>query len=103
MQRQRYSNEFKLQVVKEVQEVGNKSAVARRYEITPNMVRQWEKHYQDGQLANADPNGVSTREIGELTKENDHLKQLLGDKDLEIAVLRDLIKKKSPHLLKKLK
>lgn len=63
MQRQRYSKEFKMQVVKEVQEVGNKSAVARRYEITPNMVRQWEKQYQNGRFDNANPSGASTQEI----------------------------------------
>lgn len=38
-----------------------------------------------------------------LVKENDQLKRLLGEKDLEIAILRDLIKKKNPHLLKSLK
>jgi transposase len=36
----------------------------------------------------------------ELFKENEKLKMLLGEKDLEIAILRDLIKKKNPDLLK---
>ncbi|RHX67150.1 transposase, partial [Bacillus amyloliquefaciens] len=39
----------------------------------------------------------------ELSKENEKLKMLLGEKDLEIAILRDLIKKKNPHLLKSMK
>jgi transposase len=103
MQRQRYSNEFKVQVIKEAQEVGNKSAVARRYEITSNMLHRWENQYQNGHFDNVDTDATSTRQVGELTKENDRLKQLLGDKDLEIAILRDLVKKKNPHLLKKLK
>ncbi|WP_231493541.1 hypothetical protein [Alicyclobacillus macrosporangiidus] len=34
----------------------------------------------------------------ELDKQNAHLKQLLGEKDLEIAILRDLLKKANPHL-----
>ena len=36
------------------------------------------------------------------TKSGDEPK-LLGEKDLEIAILRDLLKKANPHLLKKLK
>jgi len=31
-----------------------------------------------------------------LEKENNQLKKILGEKDLEIAILRDLIKKKNP-------
>ncbi len=37
-------------------------------------------------------------ESSELDKQNAHLKQLLGEKDLEIAILRDLLKKANPHL-----
>jgi transposase len=38
-----------------------------------------------------------------LSQENEQLKKMLGDKELEIAILKDLIKKKNPHLLTKLK
>ncbi|MFU0825450.1 MAG: hypothetical protein ACFWTK_10795 [Clostridium sp.] len=37
-------------------------------------------------------------ELTEVTKENDQLKKLLGEKDLEIAILKDLIKKSNPQL-----
>jgi transposase len=40
----------------------------------------------------------SSAEVKRLKEENEQLKKLLGEK--EIAILRDLIKKKSPHLLK---
>lgn len=43
MERQHYSNEFKVQVIKEAEEVGNKAAVARRYGITPNMLHRWQR------------------------------------------------------------
>lgn len=103
MKRQHYSNEFKVQAVKEAEEVGNKAAVARRYEVTQNMVHRWQQQVHEGHFDGVDADTVSSREVGEITKENDHLKQLLGDKDLEIAILRDFVKKKNPHLLKKLK
>ncbi|MFJ9496457.1 transposase [Brevibacillus centrosporus] len=38
MKRTRHSNDFKLQIVKEALESGNKAAVARRYEIATNML-----------------------------------------------------------------
>ena len=41
--------------------------------------------------------------IKQLEEENDQLKKLLGEKDLEISILRDVLKKKNPHLLKRLK
>jgi transposase len=101
MKRQGYSNEFKVQVVKEALEVGNKSAVARRYEISKNVLYRWIRQYQQGQFSDVDQTVPIGRDVVELTKENNQLKQLLGEKDLEIAILRDLIKKKNPHLIKR--
>ncbi|AQR76243.1 transposase IS3/IS911 family protein [Paenibacillus larvae subsp. larvae] len=40
MRRTKYSNEFKVQVVKEALETRNKAAVARRYELTSNMLHR---------------------------------------------------------------
>jgi len=38
--------------------------------------------------------------VREVERENERLKQLLGEKDLEIAILRDLLKKGSRRLPK---
>jgi hypothetical protein len=38
------------------------------------------------------------KEINNVTQENDSLKKLIGEKDLEIAILKDLIKKANPQL-----
>jgi transposase len=100
MKRRKHSKEFKLQVVREALEVGNKSLVARRYELSPNLVQRWVKAYEDGQLGQETSPSSSATEVKRLEKENEQLKKLLGEKDLEIAILRDLIKKKNPHLLK---
>ncbi|EGL81411.1 transposase IS3/IS911 family protein [Caldalkalibacillus thermarum TA2.A1] len=103
MKRQRHSVEFKIQVVKEALEAGNKAAVARRYDIHPNLVHRWTKEYQDGKFGDVDITAIPTLDAKALSQENEQLKKLLGEKDLEIAILRDLLKKKNPHLLKKLK
>ncbi|MBA2872320.1 transposase-like protein [Anoxybacillus calidus] len=100
MKRRKHSKEFKLQVVKEALEVGNKALVARRYELSPNLVQRWVKAYEDGQLGQETVTHSSSAEVKKLEEENEQLKKLLGEKDLEIAILRDLIKKKNPHLLK---
>ncbi|RBW67271.1 transposase [Bacillus taeanensis] len=103
MKRQKYSKEFKLQVVKEALETGKKALVSRRYELSTNMVHRWVREYNQGKFENGSSLENSSLETKELAQENDQLKRLLGEKDLEIAILRDMIKKKNPQLLKKLK
>ena len=103
MKRTNHSKDFKLQVVKESTETGNISLVARRYELNPNMVGRWIREYKDGKFGDVDVSILPDLDSKEISKENEQLKKLLGEKDLEIAILRDLIKKKNPHLLKKLK
>jgi transposase-like protein len=96
MKRTRYSKEFKIQVANESIETGNAALVARRYELSPNMVNRWVKEYKEGKFDQDGVQGVSTPlETKKLSQENDQLKRLLGEKDLEIAILRDLIKKKN--------
>ncbi|MCP8970935.1 transposase [Ectobacillus ponti] len=93
MRRSKYFKEFKIQVVQEAKEVGNKAAVAGRYEVHENLVKKWVKEFDEhSELA------VQWYVLKELEQENDQLKRLLGEKDLEIAILRDLLKKKNPHL-----
>ncbi len=104
MKRTKHPQEFKVQVCKEAIETGNAALVARRYELSSNMVNRWVKEYKEGKYADIISTvGTSPIETKKLSQENDQLKKLLGEKDLEIAILRDLIKKKNPHLLKNLK
>jgi putative transposase len=100
VKRNKYPKEFKLQVVREAKEVGNKAAVARRYEIHANLVSKWMKEYEEESDVMLSGDVPSSVEMKQLEQENDQLKRLLGEKDLEIAILRDLLKKKNPHLLK---
>ena len=103
LKRNKHSREFKLQVIKEALETGNKAAVARRYEIAANMLHRWIKEYEAGKFGETSLDTTEALESKALSQENDQLKKLLGEQALEIAILRDLIKKKNPHLLTKLK
>ncbi|MFD0957769.1 transposase, partial [Virgibacillus alimentarius] len=97
------SKEFKIQVIKEALETGKPSVVARRYDLNANMVSRWIREYRDGKYGDTNAMTVPDLDSKQLSNENDQLKKLLGEKDLEIAILRDLVKKQNPHLLKKLK
>lgn len=103
MKRTKHSTNFKLQLVKEALETGNKAAVARRYEIATNMLHRWINEYRDGKFGDVQMEQIPEFDSKAIAEENDQLKKLLGEQALEIAILRDLIKKKNPHLLKKLK
>jgi transposase len=89
LQRRRHTAEFKQQVVKEVKETHNSALVARNHNLSPSLVAKW--------VREADypiPKGIPlTKETKELVKQNNMLKKLLAEKDLENAILQDLLKK----------
>ncbi|APM39817.1 transposase [Clostridium kluyveri] len=102
-----YTKELKEEVLREVKEVGNVSLVSRRHGISKSTIFTWIKNSKDeikvkpGRKALVEGEKELENELTEVTKENDQLKKLLGEKDLEIAILRDLIKKSNPQLKKK--
>jgi transposase len=53
------------------------------------------KAYQEGQLEEVLATHPSSAEVKRLEEGNEQFKKLLGEKDLEIAILRDLIKKRA--------
>ncbi|WP_027365977.1 transposase [Desulfotruncus alcoholivorax] len=100
MQRKRYPKEYKDQLIKEALEIGNAIQVAKRHEINVKTLYRWisESKHKAWQHTKGDAKKTtvyvpSHQEFKQLEKENDKLKQILGEKDLEIAILRDLIKK----------
>ena len=107
MKRKRHTQKLKDQVIKEALETGNSALVARRYELSGSLVALWVREFKSGKYSTGSNNELNfkdlTRENLQLYQENDQLKKMLGDKELEIAVLKNLIKKKNSHLLTKLK
>lgn len=111
MERRKFSTEFKEQVVRECLETGNISIVARRHDLRPNLVSKWVRQHRQnsGVPTPTRSKGVPTHvtsteyrqvvaERAELASENEQLKKVLGEQALEIAILRDLLKKANPHL-----
>ncbi len=103
MTKKQYSEEFKEQIIKECQEVGNVAIVARRHDVSPTTIYTWvRKTKKLGSVVPLPRN--ETKRIHEIenrleniSKENNTLKKLLGEKELELAVLRDLRDKTNPQ------
>lgn len=97
MKGKRYSKEFKKQIVKEAKETGNAHLVARKHDLVPGTVTRWvrEDKKADGVKKTSDYSEYRTNK--ELEAENEKLKVMLGEKDLEIAILRDLLKKTTKY------
>ncbi|MFL0198747.1 transposase, partial [Clostridium sp. WILCCON 0269] len=79
-----YTKELKEEVLREVKEVGNVSLVSRRHGISKSTIFTWIKNSKDeikvkpGRKALVEGEKELENELTEVTKENDHLKKLLG-------------------------
>jgi transposase-like protein len=89
----RYSAEFKNQIIKEIKETGNASLVARKHDLVAGTVTRWVKEAKKTNAHTSYLKYSDNKDNNALIKENDRLKKLLGEKDLELAILRDLLKK----------
>lgn len=103
MQNKQYSDEFKEMIIKECQETGNVALVARRHEISANTIHTWIHKKRNNGQAKAlpgkkdDRQKALERQLKEVSTQNDKLKRLLADKELELAILRELRDKQNPR------
>lgn len=99
LHRRKYDTEFKIRVAREAIETGNSTVVARRFEIAPVVVSRWVRSYKANGFSAFDVTKKSNAhqdhnlQLHQVEQENEQLKKILGEKDLEIAILRDLVKK----------
>jgi transposase-like protein len=96
MTRKRLSVVEKEKLVLETAQIGA-SAVSRKYDISRTDLVRWSNRYKehgiDGlkrKTSNRDPIDVEKQQ---LLEENRQLKLLLGEKDLELRIKTDLLKK----------
>lgn len=88
MSKQNYTKEDKIMIIDEVKEIGNRALVARKYNLSESTIRTWEKKFNDEKFNTPNLN------YNKLLKENEKLKNILGEKELEISILKDLNRKK---------
>lgn len=87
-----YPPELKKRIVNEASSEKNISGVARRYGVSRNTLTQWMAEDQQGVLG-LERLPVNASEVDRMAKELAKMKQLLGEKELEIEILKDLVKK----------
>jgi len=103
MKKKRYDQEFKEQIVRECQEVGNAALVARRHGISKNTVHSWlQASKRNGSVVPLPKNNErrlkeAEKRLETLGRENDQLKRIVAEKELELAILRELRDRVNPQ------
>ena len=103
MAKSKYSDELKEQIVKECRQVDNVALVARRHEISKSTVYSWVKKARKTGSVKSLPKDQkkkmkeTSKRLEKVSSENDQLKKLLAEKELELAILRDLRDQSDPQ------
>jgi transposase-like protein len=103
MIRKRYEPEFKEQIVRECQEVGNAALVARNHGISRYTINNWVSASRKRGSVVALPRAIQERtsemehRLKALGAENDRLKRIVAEKELELAILRELRDRVNPR------
>ena len=95
MANQKYSEKEKLSILKEGDLNGVKKTLLK-YDLYPGTYYYWKKKYQtlgaEGLAHGA--NAARLKEVKQLRKENEMLKQIIAEKELESKLKDELLKKK---------
>ncbi|WP_423739210.1 IS3 family transposase [Clostridium thermarum] len=86
--RKKYTQEFKESIVKAAIETGNAALITRQHGISKELVYRWIRQSKEtNKTSKTNSNKVNTdsSSLKTLETENETLKKLLGEKDLEIA------------------
>ncbi|MBU5484065.1 IS3 family transposase [Clostridium sp. MSJ-11] len=105
-----YTKELKESILNEVKEVENLSLVARKHGISKSTISTWIKDSKEKDKINVKPGrkhlieeeNYLKEEIIKVTQEKNALKKILGEKDLEIIILKELLKKSQTSIKDKI-
>ena len=96
MKRRDYTQEFKEQILRECQEVGNVALVARRHNISPNTIHTWRRKVKKTGSTRPLPTDDAKRlkeleaRLDKISTENDRLKRIVAEKELKITIMEEL-------------
>lgn len=86
LERRAFTREFKIAAIKEIESGKNVGIVARRLQVSKNVLYRWYREYRKqptkafsgpGKAINVSREAELERKIGQLTMENDFLKKVL--------------------------
>lgn len=100
MQRNRVYEEVRNKVAQEALTGVKTGVLARKYDVTPKTIRNWVKEYRetfgDDAVPTLDERVADSKRLAELEDKYNRALKALGEKQLEIDVLRELVKKSNP-------
>jgi len=100
----RLNKETQLKIVKEALAGIKVGVLARMYDIHPETIRSWIRDYRDTipaeEVPIADEHLQELQRLQEVEQRYEKAVKVLGQKELEIEILRELLKKKDPAYLK---
>ena len=90
-----WSIEEKISILKDIEKVGVVEG-CRKHGIYASTYYEWKKKYEENGAEGLKPAYAKkeARELRRLKKENERLKQLLAEKELELSLKTELLKKK---------
>jgi len=99
--------EVRLQVVREALAGIKVAVLSRKYGVHPETIRSWIREnrdqIEDHEIPPADEQLQELKRLQEVEEKYQTAVKILGEKELEIEILRELLKKKNPAYLKDLK
>jgi transposase-like protein len=101
--RKDYTQEFKEQILRECQEVGNVAVVARRHNISPNTIHTWKRKAKKTGSTTPLPTDDLKRireleaRLEKIGTENDRLKRIVAEKELQITIMEEVRDLKNPR------
>ena len=92
--------EVRLQVVREALAGIKVAVLGRKYELHPETIRTWIREYRDqveeAGFPDLDEQNRELKRLQEVEEKYQTAVKMLGEKELELEILRDLVKKTSP-------
>ena len=104
MKKRRWSKAEKLKILREAKKEGVQVTI-RKYGVYPSTYYNWRKKYEIGGESAVEDTAARRKKdkyIRQLEDEVGLLKQLLAERDIEIALRDDLLAKKYPWARKKI-
>ncbi|MCY9696393.1 MULTISPECIES: helix-turn-helix domain-containing protein [Paenibacillus] len=93
-------DEQRIKVAQEALSGTKLSYLARKYSVSPSTITNWVKFYKERfgeeSLPSVSERIEDSKRLQELETKMDTAIKLLGEKDLEIELLRELLKKSNP-------
>lgn len=96
----RLKEETRLKIVKEALSGIKVGVLSRMYDIHPETIRGWIRDHRDfiapEEIPVADEHLQELQRLQEVEQRYEKAVKVLGEKELEIEILRELLKKKNP-------